>query len=243
MLDLTGKSALVTGGGRRVGRAIAIALGAERMRVAVHYHGSSSGADETCAAIGERGGEAIAVAADLRDRDETRALVDRAVSELGGLDVLVSSAASFERIELDDVDDAAWDRTMALNVSASFVLVHRAAPALRASRGSAVLVTCTSATSPYKHYLPYVVSKGAARSLMRVLALELAPDVRVNAVAPGTVLPPPDMTPEEVARLAARIPLRRIGSADDVASAVVYLSRAPFVTGHEIVVDGGRSLA
>ena len=105
------------------------------------------------------------------------------------------------------------------------------------------MVTCSSTQTPMRNYLPYVVSKGATRQLMRTLALELAPEVRVNAVAPGTVLPPEDMTSEAVASLASRIPLGRIGRAEDVAEAVLFLVTAGFVTGQELFVDGGRSLA
>lgn len=241
MIDLGGKRALVTGAARRVGAAIARALGAAKMKVAVHHHGSDPG--ETCAAIVAAGGEATPLSADLYDRAQTRALVDAAVSALGGLDLLVVSAANFDRVPFDMVDDSAWDRALALNVTAPFVLAHQAREALRASRGSIVVVTCTSATTPYRNHLPYVVSKGAAQKLVRVLALELAPDVRVNAVAPGTVLPPEDTDAATLAALAARTPLERIGTAADVADAVLYLARAPFVTGQELLVDGGRTVA
>lgn len=243
MNELRGKRALVTGAGTRVGAAIATALGARGMRVAVHHHRSRTGAEAVCAAIVEAGGSAEAFRADLADRGAARALVDAVVARFGGLDLLVASAAGFERVELDDVDDAAWDRALMLNLASPFAVVHRAREALRASRGSVVFVTCTSATVPYRHYLPYVVSKGALQKLMRVLALELAPEVRVNAVAPGTVLPPEGMDEALLARLAARAPLGRIGEAQDIADAVVYLASAPFVTGQELIVDGGRTVS
>jgi pteridine reductase len=106
-----------------------------------------------------------------------------------------------------------------------------------------VFITCSSATLPFENHLPYVVSKGALKQLMRTLALELAPLVRVNAVAPGTVLPPADMKTEDIERLARRIPLERTGRADDIARAVTFLVKSPFITGQEIVVDGGRTIA
>lgn len=243
MIDLRGKRALVTGAGTRLGAAIATKLGTSGMRVAVHYHSSREGAEAVCAAIVAAGGTADAFAADLADRDAARALVDAVLERFGGLDLLVASAASFERVALDQVDDEAWDRALILNLASPFAVVHRARVALRASHGSVVFVTCTSATVPYRHYLPYVVSKGALQKLMRVLALELAPEVRVNAVAPGTVLPPTGMDDALCARLAARAPLERIGSIDDVAEAVVYLASAPFVTGQELIVDGGRTVS
>ncbi len=243
MIDLQGKRALVTGAGTRVGATIATALGARGMRVAVHYHQSRAGADRVCEAIVAAGGAAEPFSADLSDRDAARGLVDRVVERFGGLDLLVASAANFERVELDLLDDETLDHTLLLNLASPFALAHRARVALRASRGSIVFITCTSATVPYRHYLPYVLSKGALQKLMRVLAIELAPEVRVNAVAPGTVLPPQEMDAAMLARLAARAPLERIGRAEDIAHAVIYLASAPFVTGQELIVDGGRTVA
>lgn len=242
-VDLRGKRALVTGAGQRVGQAIAVALGAEGMHVAVHYRESQAGAEETARLIREAGGSAFTLAADLASRDEARSLVDRAAERLGGLDVLVPSAASFERVALADVDDAAFDRSLNLNLASPFALVHQAVPALRAARGSVAFITCSSASVPMRGYLPYVVSKGALRHLMKTLALELAPEVRVNAVAPGTVMPPPSYDAAAVQRLARAIPLARVGSPQDIARAVLFLSSSPFITGHELAVDGGRSVA
>jgi pteridine reductase len=242
-VSLRGKRALVTGAGQRVGQAIALALGAEGMQVAVHYRESRAGAEHTAAEIVARGGSAHLLAADLASREQARSLVDRAVSLLGGLDLVVASAASFERVAIEDVDDAAWDRSLDLNLASPFALVHRAVPALRAARGSIVFVTCSSATVPMRNYLPYVVSKGALKHLMKTLALELAPEIRVNAVAPGTVLPPPSYDPVAIERLARAIPLARVGTPADIARAVVFLASSPFVTGHELSVDGGRSVA
>jgi len=237
------KRALVTGAGKRVGRAIAIALGQAGMHVAVHYRSSAEEADETCALVRAAGGEATALAADLSERAAARRLVDQALDALGGLDLLVPSAASFERIAFAYVDDDAWDRSLLLNLASPFALAHRATPALRAARGSIVFITCSSATTPFRNHLPYVVSKGGLRQLMRTLALELAPEVRVNAVAPGTVLPPPDLSPAVLRSLTEKIPLGRIGSAEEIARAVLFLAQADFVTGHEIAVDGGRTVA
>lgn len=242
-VSLRGQRALVTGAGQRVGQAIAVALGAQGMHVAVHYRESRAGAEDTAQRITQSGGRASLLSADLSSRDGARRLVDEAVAELGGLDLLVASAASFERVALPEVDDAAWDRSLELNLASPFALVKHALPALRAARGNVVFITCSSATVPMKGYLPYVVSKGALRHLMKTLALELAPDVRVNAVAPGTVMPPPSYDGEAIARLARAIPLSRVGSPHDIARAVLFLASSPFVTGHELAVDGGRSVA
>jgi pteridine reductase len=241
--SLRGKRALVTGGGQRVGQAIALALGAQGMHVAVHYRDSREGAEHTAARIRESGGSAVVLQADLAERARARSLVDQALTELGGLDVLVPSAANFERIALADVDDAAWDRSLDLNLASPFALVQHAAPALRASRGSVTFISCSSASVPMRHYLPYVVSKGALKHLMKTLALELAPEVRVNAVAPGTVMPPAAYDAAAIERLARAIPLARVGSPEDIAQAVVFLASSPFITGHELAVDGGRSVA
>jgi pteridine reductase len=241
-VSLAGKRALVTGAGQRVGQAIALALGRARMRVAVHYRSSRAGAEATASAIREAGGDAVLLGANLDDRDEARRLADDTLAALGGLDLLVASAASFERLRYEELDDDAFDRSLRLNLASPFALAHRITPALRASNGSMVFVTCTSATAPFKNYLPYVVSKGALRQLVRTLALELAPEVRVNAVAPGTVLPPTGMDPAQLERLVRQIPLARHGTARDIAQAVLYLAQAPFVTGEELVVDGGRTV-
>lgn len=243
MIDLRGKRALVTGAGRRVGAEIARTLGSEGMHVAVHFNASARGAEETCSAIRAAGGEAVALQADLSSRDAARELVDSALAQLGALDVLVLSAAEFVPAQLGAIDDAAWDRTLGLNVATPFAIAQHAAPALRAGRGSIVGITCVSRILPYRGFLPYEVSKAALWQMLRVLALELAPDVRVNMVAPGSVLPPESMTQEQLAELRARIPLGRLGEARDIADAVLHLTRHEHMTGSEIVVDGGRVLA
>jgi pteridine reductase len=240
---LEGRVALVTGAGRRVGLAIATALADEGMSLALHHHTSRRECDRLAARVREGGREAVVLAADLSSGAACRALVREAISALGGIDLLVSSAASFERIALDAVDEDAMDRAFALNVRATFSLAHEARATLRARRGSIVALTCTSASLPYRNHLAYAVSKGAAKQLVRTLALELAPEVRVNAVAPGTVLVPESMSEAERAVLATRTLVQRLGTAEDVAQAVVYLAKAPFVTGHEILVDGGVVLA
>ena len=235
--------ALVTGAAKRVGSAIARALGEHRAHVIVHYYQSRNEAEATRDAIIASGGESSCVRADLTSRTATRKLVTEAVDRLGGLDLLVASAAGYERARWDAVDDEAWDRMLRLNLTSPFVLAQQAAPALRASRGSIVFLTCSSASVPFRNHLPYVVAKGGLLQLTRALALELAPEVRVNAVAPGTVLPPASMDVAATERLAHAVPLQRIGSAEDVAQAVLYLAQAKFVTGHEIAVDGGRAVA
>ena len=189
------------------------------------------------------GGEARAFGADLSDPQGPGQLVDQVVAAFGELHLLVASAANYERTPLASFDEGAWDRAHALNLRAPMLLARRAAQHLRQASGSMVVITDTSRRAPYRDYLPYGVSKAGAHQLMRQLAIELAPDVRVNAVAPGTVMPPDDMDKAQVTELVSEIPLGRAGSAQDVADAVLHLATASFITGQELVVDGGRSLA
>jgi len=242
-LDLSGRRALVTGAGTRLGQAIALGLGAAGMHVAVHYHENQAGAQDTARLIEAAGGRAHLCAADLSQRQRARDLVDAALSALGGLDVLVSSAGTFEDARLEEVDDDAWDRSLALSLTAPFVLAQRAVGALRQSRGSMVFITCSSVLCPFRGHLPYMVAKGGLYQLMRALALQLAPEVRVNAIAPGLVLPPADMALRQIEQIARTMPLGQVGRPDDVVRAVLYLVTSPFVTGEQLVVDGGRSLA
>jgi pteridine reductase len=243
MNELSGKVALVTGAGTRVGAEIARALGAERMRVAVHHHGSADGADATCRAIEAAGGEAFRVQADLYDEAQARSLIDRTLERFGQLDLLVPSAANFDRVPLAEIERSHFERAFALNLLAPFTLVQRASSALDAAEGAVVFITDISRAVPLRDYLPYEASKAALHQMMRVLALSLAPRVRVNAVAPGTVLPPPNMSADEILQITAQIPLGRTGGASSVAEAVVYLAKATFVTGSELTVDGGRALS
>ncbi len=240
---LDGKVVLVTGAAVRVGRAIALAFAARGAHIALHYNRSRAEAERTLHTIGESGGTASLHEADLSSSDAARALVGDVSRSLGRLDIVVPSAANFERIELHQVTSNAWRRTLDLNLAAPFFIAQGAARELKRSRGSIVFITCSSTATPFRNYLPYVVSKGGLAQCMRALALELAPEVRVNAVAPGTVLPPESMPPSAVANLAGAVPLQRVGTAEDVAEAVLFLATAPFVTGQELFVDGGRSLA
>lgn len=243
MIDLAGKTALVTGAGTRVGAAIAEALGGCGMRVGIAYHRSRDGAERTAAHIESDGGSALLLQGDLTTPTGARALGTQAVEQLGGIDVLVPSAANFEAVALGAIDDGHWERALGLNLRAPFELVQCARASLVARRGAVVFITGYSTRVPYRGYLPYIVSKGAVRQMMRALSLELAPYVRVNAVAPGTVIPPEDYSEAQIASLVERVPLGCVGSGEDVAEAVVYLARAPYVTGQELFVDGGRTLA
>jgi len=241
--SLEGKTALVTGAGVRVGRAIALALAGAGADVAVHYRGSAREAEEVAAAIRGLGRRATPLQADLVHPDECRRLVRAAISGLGGLDVLVHSAANFHRAPLEKTDETLWDDALNVNARSGFLLAREAAPVLKERRGRIVLVSDALATTPVRGYVAHAASKAAVEGLVRALAVELAPQVSVNGVAPGTVLVP-EGTPEDVAaRWASEIPLRRLGAPEDVADAVLFLSSGSgFVTGQIVRVDGGTSL-
>ena len=232
--------ALVTGAGRRVGRAIAIALAARGMRVVVHYNGSADGANETVAAIVAAGGTADAQRADLGSVAEAEALVDAVLARHDTLALLVNSAAIMRRTPVGETTVAEWDAMYALNVRAPYFLAQRAAPALRAARGAIVNIADLAAFETWPAYVPHAMTKAAVVQMTRGLAHALAPEVRVNAIAPGVVLLPEGWSESDADRLRATTPLRRIGTPEDVAQAVLYLLDAEYVTGETIRVDGGR---
>lgn len=240
---LAGRAALVTGAGVRVGRGIAIALGAAGADVAVHYRGSAAAAEAVAAEIRAGGRRATPLQADLAHPEDCRRLVRSAVSALGGLDLLVHSAANFHRASLEATDENLWDDALNVNARAGFLLAREAARVLRERRGRIVLVSDALAITPVPNYLAHSVSKAAVEGLVRALAVELAPHVSVNGVAPGTVLVPEGTAPETAARWASEIPLERLGAPEDVAATVVFLCAGPsFVTGQLVRVDGGASL-
>jgi pteridine reductase len=240
MTELAGRVALVTGAGRRVGRALAIALGARGMHVIVHYHSSSAGADETARLITRAGGSAEATRADLGDPADAERLVDAAVAARGSLDVLVNSAAVMLRTPLGETTAKDWDAMFALNVRAPYFLSQRAAPALRAARGCIINIADLAAFETWPAYIPHGLTKSSVVQMTRALARVLAPEVRVNAIAPGVVLLPEGWSEEDAERLRSTTPLRQLGSPEDVAGAMLYLIDADFVTGEVITVDGGR---
>jgi NAD(P)-dependent dehydrogenase (short-subunit alcohol dehydrogenase family) len=240
MIDLNGRVALVTGAGLRVGRAIAVALGAQGMRVAVHYNESVDGARDTASIIEDAGGSAALVRADLTQVTACEQLIDALVLEHGEVHTLVNSAAMMVRTPVGSVSEQQWDDMFALNVRAPFFLAQRAASALRVARGNVVNIADLAAFETWTGYVPHGMTKAAVVQMTRALAHTMAPDVRVNAVAPGVVLLPDGFDPESAEHLRRTTPLRRIGSPEDVAGAVLYLVQAEFVTGEVIRVDGGR---
>ena len=240
---LQGRVAVVTGAGVRLGRAVAEGLGARGADVVVHFAHSLEGAEAAARAIRAGGARAELVQADLTQQTEIGKLF-AAADRLGGCDLLVNSAAAFERRNLEEIDRAAWEKMLALDLSAPFFCCQAALPSMRRrGRGDVVnLVDIGGALKAWKGYAHYCSAKAGLAMLTRCLALELAPDIRVNAIAPGTVQFPEVWTEQERARELARIPLGREGSFADVLKALDYLLGVPYVTGQILVVDGGRSV-
>ena len=243
-MDLSGRRALVTGGAVRLGRAIALALADAGCDVAIQYHGSRAEAQETLADLGRRGARVVALGADLTRPDECARTVGEAREALAGLDVLVNSAAVFLPGGVRDTTLESWDVQLALDLRAAFLLAQAFVAGLApGERASIVNVTDARVYRPGRGHLAYRVAKAGLAHLTELLALELAPDVTVNAVAPGAMLPPPGEAPEAFAdRVSSAVPLRRAGGAEPVADAVLFLLRQDFVTGASLRVDGGEYL-
>ena len=235
--------ALVTGAARRIGRAIALDLADAGHDVAVHFHRSDAAAEALCAELVGRGVRAAAFRADLTRAAEVTGLAGSVVDAFGGVDVLVNNASAFHATPLEATGGEALAADLrlflAVHVEAPLWLTHALLPGLRERRGAVVNVGDAAALRP--GYIPYTVSKAALRHLTRALARELAPDVRVNGVAPGAILPPAGAPEGTAERLAERIPSGRLGTPEEVAAAVRFLATGPaFVSGQVLAVDGAE---
>ncbi len=242
---LLGRRALVTGAGVRVGRAIALACAQAGADVAVHFRASRAEAEETAQQIRTLGRRAVLVQGDQALDGGPEKIVEQVATALGGLDLLVLSAAQFERKPARELDRVQFEAMLATNLTGPFLLARAALPHLESASNSAIvtLLDLCGTSQVWPGYAHYAAAKAGLAALTQLLAVEWAPLVRVNGVAPGYVLPSAQTTPEEQSRRIARIPLARAGCAEDVAQAVVYLASAPFVTGQILAVDGGRSVS
>ncbi|MEW6583298.1 MAG: SDR family NAD(P)-dependent oxidoreductase [Actinomycetota bacterium] len=238
---LAGRRVLVTGGAVRVGRALALACAEAGMDCAIHYRASAAQAEEAVAECRGHGVRAVAIPGDLSRAEECRAVVAAAQDALGGVDVLVNSAANFVAADLPAVTEEDVDRVLAVNLKAPLFCAQAAAPAMVAQGwGRIVNIADVAGLEPWPRFLVHGAAKAGLVHLTRGLAQELAPHVLVNAIALGTVLMPPGATPEATARSAAKAVLGRVGAPADAAGALRYLLEADYVTGHTLVVDGGR---
>lgn len=241
-METEGRSALVTGGAHRVGRAFSLGLAKAGARVVVNYHTSPDAATRTVRDIEAAGGEAIAVGADVASARGRERLMDAARAAFGGLDILVNSASSFERAPFADISEGDFDRVIGVNLKAPFFLSQAAAPLLAERGGTIVNIVDLSALQPWPSFSTHAISKAGLAHLTRVLARALAPAVRVNAIAPGNVLPPEDYDGRDFAGGSDRRVVDRPGRPEDVVDALLWLIRADFVTGQVVTVDGGRIL-
>jgi pteridine reductase len=240
-VQLEGAAALVTGAGTRIGQAIAVGLAQSGCDVAIHYHGSAKGAEETARAVRSAGRRAELLQADLTDAAAARGLADQAARALKRLDVVINSAAIMVREPVETVTPESWDATLDLNLRAMFFVSQGAVPHLRRAKGKIVNIADIAGMEPWPAYVPHCVSKAGVIMLTKALARALAPDVAVNGVAPGAVLLPEDWDEQAREHLRTTTPLERLGSPDDVVAAVRFLlAGTDYVTGTVLVVDGGR---
>ena len=243
--SLQGKTALVTGAARRVGAAISRRLHAAGANIVLHYRGAEA---EVAKLEGElnaaRAKSAMKVKAELLAPIAPRALVSAAVERFGGLDVLVNNASSFFPIAIGAIEASHWEELIGSNLRAPLFISQEAAPHLARANGAIVNIVDIHAERPLKGYPVYSIAKAGLAALTRSLAVELAPAVRVNGVAPGAIAWPEDgqFPDDERTRIVATTPLARVGSPEDIAQAVHFLACAPYVTGQILAVDGGRSI-
>ena len=212
------------------------------MKVAVHYNGSATGAHETVAQLESAGASGRAFQADLSADHGPSRVVDDVVSAFGGLDVLVNSAAIMERTPFSEVTPEKWDEIMGINLRAPFFMAQAAAPHLKKSRGCIINIADLAAYETWPAYVPHGISKAGVVHMTRSLARVLAPEVRVNGVAPGTVLLPDDWDKAADERLRQTTPLARTGTPEDVSATVIFLIESDYITGETIIVDGGRHI-
>lgn len=238
------KVALITGG-KRIGAVVATALATAGADIALVYNRSREEADETSAAVRALGRRALAVQADVTNEQACANAVAQIMRELGRLDILINMASLYVAKPFADLSAADWDRQLAVDLRASFLFSHAAAPAMKKAGGGRIINFAdwivASARPRYPGYLPYYVAKAGVKALTEGLALELAADqILVNAIAPGPILAPPNMSEAESAAVVKSTPLGRWGGEAEIAKAVMFLVESDFVTGETIRVDGGR---
>lgn len=241
-MELKGKVALVTGAGKRVGRTIALRLAERGAAAAIHYRSSRAEAEEGVARIAAMGGRAQAFAADLESVAEIERMVAEVIAAFGRIDIVVNSASVFYRKPIEELTERDWDINLDTNLKAPFFLAKFAGAAMRKQgAGKIVNIGDWAGVRPYNNYLPYTVSKAGLIGLTRALAKALAPQVQVNCVALGPVMPPEDYDREEVERLRSATLTKTLGSPEDVARAVLFFCEGTdFATGATLLLDGGR---
>ena len=237
------KAALVTGGARRIGRALALTLADSGYAVAIHHHRSQTAAEALVANITKQGGTAVALAADLADEDAVKRLLPQAAAALGPIGVLVNNASIFENDTVATADRDGWDRHMAVNLRAPFVLTQQFAALLPPEAGGAIVNLLDERVwNLTPHFVSYTTTKAALWTLTRTTALALAPRIRVNGIGPGPTLPSARQSPEQFLARCRALPLRRGTSPEEIAAALRFILAAPAMTGQMIALDGGEHL-
>jgi NAD(P)-dependent dehydrogenase (short-subunit alcohol dehydrogenase family) len=243
-MDPNGKVAVITGGAR-IGQVVADALVKRGCALALIYRASREAAEKSVASAKAAGVNAVAIQADARDPKQIEAAVNETVRALGRLDILINMAATY--IKTPNPTEADWNDAIDSNAKSVFLFSTHAARIMKGAGAGRILNFSdwlpVSERPRYKNYVPYYTSKAAVAALTESLALELAPEILVNAIAPGPILAPPDIAPEESARVIEATPLRRWGGAEEIARAALFLIETEFVTGECIRVDGGRHLS
>jgi pteridine reductase len=239
--NLNGKVALVTGAAKRLGRAIALHLAREGADVVVHFHRSAAEAQNVVTEITNLGRRAISVPADLAKKSDIDQLIAATNKEFGRLDILVNNASNFLHADFPSITEEIWDAALDVNLKAPFFCSQAAAPLLKINNGVIINLSDVAGFLGWTGYIPHSVSKAGVSMLTRVLAKALAPEIRVNAVAPGTITMPGD-PPDLAADFIKRAPLQRTGTTEDVTAAISFLINSPFITGEVLVLDGGRTL-
>jgi NAD(P)-dependent dehydrogenase (short-subunit alcohol dehydrogenase family) len=237
------RTALVTGGAQRIGRALALALAKDGFAVAIHYHRSHSAAQNLAERIRGNGGKAIAIDADLADEESVTALLPRAERELGPIGCLVNNAAVFADDTVETATRESWDLHLAVNLRAPFVLIQNFAARLpRHMSGAVINLLDQRVWSLTPYFVSYTLTKAGLWTLTRTMALALAPRIRVNGIGPGPTLPSPRQSPEQFFRQRAMMPLHRGTSPREIAAAMRFILAAPAMTGQMIALDGGQHL-
>jgi pteridine reductase len=239
--SLLNRVALVTGAGKRLGRAVALGLAAQGADIVIHYRSSEAEAHEAAGAVQQLGRRSVALQADLAQVSEIRNLFQNVESHFGRLDILVNSAANFIHADFVSTTEQTWAASLDSNLKAPFFCSQAAAPLLKKTNGTIINFADIGGILGWPRFIPHSISKAGVIMLTRCLAKELAPEVRVNSIAPGTITMPGD-PPEWESDFVQLAPLHRSGRPDDIVSAVLYLATANFVTGTVLVVDGGRIL-
>ncbi len=242
-MDINNRVALVTGGAKRVGKAIALGLAASGADVFIHYNSSAGPAEETLAEIQALGVRGAIGSVDLGNSATAPDLIAMATEALGPVSLLVNSASGFATDTIEDITIEGWRRTQDLTLATPVFLSQAFAAALPGGVSGAVInITDVRTLTPYQKHFSYVIAKGGIDTFTRTAALQLAPQIRVNAVALGVILPPPGEDAAYVEELAAQLPLERVGGTDPVVAAVLHLMRNDFITGEIVRLDGGSHL-